>query len=127
ARQLNADVTALLDESQIYRIDHYLGKETVQNILSFRFGNSIFEPLFNQKYIDNIQITVSETLGMEGRRGAYYDTAGALRDMVQNHMLQLLTLIAMEPPSMLDAQSIRDEKVKVLRTLVPLDVEQVAS
>lgn len=98
ARQLNADVTAILDESQIYRIDHYLGKETVQNILSFRFGNAIFEPLFNQKYVDNIQITVAETLGMEGRRGAYYDTAGALRDIVQNHMLQLLCLIAMEPP-----------------------------
>jgi glucose-6-phosphate 1-dehydrogenase len=127
ARALNAAVTKVLDESQIYRIDHYLGKETVQNILSFRFGNSIFEPLFNQKYIDNIQITVSETLGMEGRRGAYYDTAGALRDMVQNHMLQLLTLIAMEPPSMLEAQSIRDEKVKVMRALEPLTRKQVAA
>jgi glucose-6-phosphate 1-dehydrogenase len=85
ARTLNADITAVLDESQIYRTDHYLGKETVQNILSFRFGNSIFEPLFNQKYIDNIQITVAETLGMEGRCGVYYDTSGALRDIVQNH------------------------------------------
>jgi glucose-6-phosphate 1-dehydrogenase len=126
ARKLNADITAILDESQIYRIDHYLGKETVQNILTFRFGNSIFEPLFNQKCVDNIQITVAETLGMEGR-GAYYDKAGALRDMVQNHMLQLLCLIAMEPPAALDAQSIRDEKVKVLRALVPLSRKQVAA
>jgi glucose-6-phosphate 1-dehydrogenase len=127
ARQLNMDVTTLLDESQIYRIDHYLGKETVQNILSFRFGNSIFEPLFNQKYVDNVQLTVAETLGMEGRRGAYYDTAGALRDMVQNHMFQLFCLIAMEPPAALDAQSIRDEKVKVLRALVPLSRKEVAA
>lgn len=127
ARKLNADVTALLDESQIYRIDHYLGKETVQNILSFRFGNSIFEPLFNRKYVENIQLTVAETLGMEGRRGAYYDTAGALRDIVQNHMLQLLCLIAMEPPAALDAQSIRDEKVKVLRAVVPFSREEVAA
>jgi glucose-6-phosphate 1-dehydrogenase len=127
ARKLNAEVTAVLDESQIYRIDHYLGKETVQNILSFRFGNSIFEPLFNQKYVDNVQITVAETLGMEGRRGAYYETAGALRDMVQNHMLQLLSLTAMEPPIALDAQSIRDEKVKVLRLLAPLTTKEVAA
>ena len=127
AQMLNADVTGLLDEGQIYRIDHYLGKETVQNILSFRFGNSIFEPLFSQKYVDNVQITVAETLGMEGRRGAYYDTAGAMRDMVQNHMLQLLCLIAMEPPSALDAQSIRDEKVKALRALIPLSRKEVAA
>ena len=127
ARQLNREVTAVLDESQIYRIDHYLGKETVQNILSFRFGNSIFEPLFNQKYVDNVQITVAETLGMEGRRGAYYEHAGALRDMVQNHMLQLLCLIAMEPPSALEAQSIRDEKVKVMRALLPLTKKEVAA
>ncbi len=123
ARALNVAVTKVLDESQIYRIDHYLGKETVQNILCFRFGNSIFEPLFNQKYVDNVQITVAETLGMEGRRGAYYDTAGTMRDMVQNHMLQLLCLIAMEPPSALDAQAIRDEKVKVLRALDAADAE----
>ncbi len=127
ARKLNADITAILDESQIYRIDHYLGKETVQNILSFRFGNSIFEPLFNQKYVDHIQITVAETLGMEGRRGVYYDQAGALRDIVQNHMLQLLCLIAMEPPSALEAQAIRDEKVKVLRALVPFTLREVAA
>jgi glucose-6-phosphate 1-dehydrogenase len=127
ARELNRIVTDVLDESQIYRIDHYLGKETVQNILSFRFGNAIFEPLFNQKYVDHVQITVGETLGMEGRRGAYYDHAGALRDMVQNHMLQLLCLIAMEPPSALDAQSIRDEKVKVLRTLPSWTPKEVAA
>ena len=126
ARELNATVTSILDESQIYRIDHYLGKETVQNILSFRFGNSIFEPLFNRKYVDHVQITVAETLGMEGRRGAYYDGAGVMRDMVQNHMLQLFCLIAMEPPSKLDAQSIRDEKVKLLRTLLPLTRDEVA-
>jgi len=127
ARQLNSDVTSLLDESQIYRIDHYLGKETVQNILSFRFGNSIFEPLFNQKYVDNVQITVAETLGMEGRRGAYYDTSGAMRDLVQNHMLQLLCLIAMEPPAALEARAIRDEKVKVLRAVLPLSRKEVAA
>jgi glucose-6-phosphate 1-dehydrogenase len=127
ARDLNTAITSAIDESQIYRIDHYLGKETVQNILSFRFGNSIFEPLFNQKYVDNVQITVSETLGMEGRRGAYFDGAGTLRDMVQNHMLQLLCLIAMEPPSALEAQSIRDEKVKVLRTLQLLKRKEVAA
>jgi glucose-6-phosphate 1-dehydrogenase len=127
ARALNAIVGATLDESQVYRIDHYLGKETVQNILSFRFGNSIFEPLFNQKYVDNVQITVAESLGMEGRRGAYYDGAGALRDMVQNHMLQLFCLIAMEPPSALEAQAIRDEKVKVLRALVPMNRKEVAA
>ncbi|HVO32149.1 MAG TPA: glucose-6-phosphate dehydrogenase [bacterium] len=126
ARALSKLVTGVLDESQIYRIDHYLGKETVQNILSFRFGNSIFEPLFSQKYVDNVQITVSETLGMEGKRGAYYDTAGTLRDMVQNHMLQTLTLVAMEPPAQLDSQSIRDEKVKVVRALVPMSPAEVA-
>ena len=126
ARDLSKTVTSVLEESQIYRIDHYLGKETVQNILSFRFGNSMFEPLFNQKYVDNVQITVSETLGMEGKRGAYYDTAGTLRDMVQNHMLQTLTLVAMEPPSSMDSTSIRDEKVKIVRALSPMTAEEVA-
>ena len=127
ARALSSTVTSVLDETQIYRIDHYLGKETVQNILSFRFGNSIFEPLFDRKYVDNIQITVGEALGMEGRRGAYYDTAGTLRDMVQNHILQLLTLITMEPPAALDAQAIRDEKVKVVRALSPFSTKEVAA
>ena len=126
ARALTTAIREVLDESQIYRIDHYLGKETVQNILSFRFGNSIFEPLFNHRYVDSVQITVAETLGMEGGRGAYYDTAGVLRDMVQNHMMQLLCLIAMEPPSALEAQAVRDEKVKVLRALVPMSVNEVA-
>jgi len=126
ARSLNHEITSLLDESQIYRIDHYLGKETVQNILTFRFGNAIFEPLFNRKYVDNIQITVAESLGMEGKRGHYYDKAGALRDMVQNHMMQLLCLIAMEAPSGLEANAIRDEKVKVLRSIMPMTPHQVA-
>ncbi|MDB4976278.1 MAG: glucose-6-phosphate 1-dehydrogenase [Myxococcaceae bacterium] len=126
ARELNKSITAVLDESQIYRIDHYLGKETVQNLFSFRFGNSIFEPLFNQKYVDNVQITVAETLGMENKRGGYYDGAGALRDMVENHLLQLLTIVAMEPPSSLDATSLRDEKVKVLRAIDPMSPQAVS-
>ena len=123
AQELNNEISAVLDESQIYRIDHYLGKETVQNILSFRFGNAIFEPLFNNKYVEHVQITVAESLGMEGKRGAYYDTAGATRDMLQNHMLQLLTLVAMEPPPVLDANSIRGAKGLVLRALQPFTPE----
>ncbi len=110
----------MFDEKQIYRIDHYLGKETVQNILVLRFANSIFEPLFNQRYVDHVQITVAEEEGV-GTRAGYYEQAGALRDMVQNHMLQLLSLVAMEPPHSLDADVIRDEKLEVLQSLRPLD------
>ncbi len=121
ARELNAHIRTVLDESQIFRIDHYLGKETVQNILAVRFGNAIFEPLFSQKYVDHVQITVSETVGMEGRRGDFYDAVGALRDVVQNHALQLLCLVAMEPPARFNARHIRDEKLKVLNSVeVPL-------
>ena len=119
AAELNLGVRAFLDESQIYRIDHYLGKETVQNILGFRLANSIFEPLFNNHYVDHIQITASETVGMESGRGAYYDRAGALRDMVQNHLLQLLCLATMEPPSNLTADAIRGAKVQLLNALLP--------
>lgn len=114
AMALNAALLRYLDESQIYRIDHYLGKETVQNILSFRFANAIFEPVFNRTYVDHIQITASETVGMESGRGGYYDEYGATRDMVTNHLLQLLCLVTMEPPGDLSAEAIRNEKVKVL-------------
>ena len=127
ARELNGVVASALDERQVFRIDHYLGKETVQNILALRFANAIFEPLWNQKYIDHVQITAAEDIGMEGRRGAYYDTAGAIRDMLQNHILQLLALVAMEPPVVMEADAIRDEKVKVLRALRPLTADDVAS
>ena len=116
AKQLNQEIQGAFPESSIYRIDHYLGKETVQNLLYFRFGNSIYEPLWNRRYIDHVQITVAETVSVEGR-GGYYDEAGAVRDMLQNHMMQLLSLLAMEPPASLDAESIRDEKVKVLRSI----------
>jgi len=116
SRQINDAVASAFSEDRIYRIDHYLGKETVQNLLALRFANILFEPLWNAAHIDNVQITVAETVGLEGRVG-YYDGAGALRDMVQNHMLQLLALVAMEPPSNYDATAIRDEKVKVLRSL----------
>jgi glucose-6-phosphate 1-dehydrogenase len=117
ARALSKEVTAVLDESQIYRIDHYLGKETVQNILALRFGNSIFEPLWNRRHIHSVQLTVAEEVGMEGGRGAYYDGAGTIRDMVQNHMMQLLSLVAMEPPVDLSADAVRNEKVKVMQAL----------
>ena len=119
AQHLNDVVAAVFAEENTYRIDHYLGKETAQNIIVTRFGNSIFEPLWNRNYIDHVQITCAENFGMTGGRGAYYDKAGALRDMVQNHLLQLLSLIAMEPPSDLSADAVRDEKVKVLRALRP--------
>ncbi len=118
--ELNRHLQSAFDESQIFCIDHYLGKETVQNILAVRFANAIFEPIWNRRYVDHVQITVSERVGMEGRRGQYYDTAGAARDMLQNHMMQALSLVAMEPPVGMDAHSIRDEKVKVLRAIQPL-------
>ncbi len=117
AEHLNSVVNQTFHEKETYRIDHYLGKETAQNIMVLRFANAIFEPLWNSRYIDHIQITCSEDLGMEGGRGGYYDTAGALRDMVQNHLLQLLSLVAMEPPTDLSADGVRDEKVKVFRSL----------
>lgn len=117
AQALNQVLLNHLDESQIYRIDHYLGKETVQNILSFRFANTIFEPVFNRTYVDHIQITAAETVGMESGRGAFYDQTGAVRDMVVNHLFQLLCMVTMEPPSGLEARSIRNEKMKVLRAL----------
>ena len=117
ALALNRDVSRVLDESQVYRIDHYLGKETVQNILALRFGNSMFEPVWNRRHVESVQITVAEEVGMAGGRGAYYDTSGAIRDMVQNHMMQLLCLVAMEPPVDLSADAVRNEKVKVLQAL----------
>jgi glucose-6-phosphate 1-dehydrogenase len=121
ARALNAQLSAHFDEHQIYRIDHYLGKETVQNLMAIRFANALFEPLWNSRYVDHIQITVAETVGVQGR-GAYYDRAGAMRDMVQNHLMQLLCLTAMEPPARFDADEVRDEKLKVIRALEPLRV-----
>ncbi|MDB5081854.1 MAG: zwf [Chloroflexi bacterium] len=124
ALKLNETIASVFHENQIYRIDHYLGKETVQNILVFRFANSIFEPLWNRQYVDHIQIIVSEELGVEGR-GPYYDESGAIRDMVQNHMMQVLSLICMEPPSNFEANAVRDEKVKVLRAIAPLTPDDV--
>ncbi len=124
ARALNKTLAAVFDESQIYRIDHYLGKETVQNLLVFRFANSIFEPLWNRQYIDHIQITNAETLGVEGR-GSYYETAGALRDMIQNHVFQVTSLIAMEPPASLTANGVRDEKFKAMQSVRPLPADRI--
>ena len=123
AQRLNQVVHAYFDEHQVYRIDHYLGKETAQNILVFRFLNTIYEPVWSRNYIDHVQITVAETVDVE-HRGAYYDRAGVIRDMIQNHLLQLLTLVAMEPPATFDADAIRNEKVKVLQALRPLDLHQ---
>ncbi|WP_407048441.1 glucose-6-phosphate dehydrogenase [Methyloraptor flagellatus] len=124
ANVVNKAVGAVFPEQSIFRIDHYLGKETVQNLMALRFANALFEPIWNAAHIDHVQITVAESLGVEGR-GGYYDTAGALRDMVQNHILQLLCLVAMEPPSSLDANSVRDEKLKVLKALKPIDESNV--
>jgi glucose-6-phosphate 1-dehydrogenase len=124
ARALNEALLRAMREDQIFRIDHYLGKETVQNILVFRFANGIFEPVWNRRYIDHVQITVAEDIGVEGR-GAFYEQAGVLRDVVQNHMFQLLALVAMEPPSSLAAEAVRNEKVKVLEAIRPMQPEEV--
>ncbi|WP_435229933.1 glucose-6-phosphate dehydrogenase [Pseudopelagicola sp. nBUS_20] len=124
AQQLNTELLRNFDEHQIYRIDHYLGKETVQNLMALRFANSLFEPLWNSTHIDHVQITVSESLGVEGR-GEYYDNSGAMRDMVQNHLMQLLCLIAMEPPSRFEPNAVRDEKVKVISALEPVEPDDI--
>ncbi|WP_227268066.1 glucose-6-phosphate dehydrogenase [Roseobacter weihaiensis] len=124
ARALNATLARYFDERQIYRIDHYLGKETVQNLMAVRFGNMLFEPLWNSQFIDHIQITVAETVGVGGR-GEYYDRSGAMRDMVQNHLMQLLCLIAMEPPARFDPDAVRDEKLKVIRALDPVEPHHI--
>ena len=124
ARALNATLAEHFHEGQVYRIDHYLGKETVQNLMAVRFGNMLFEPLWNAQYVDHIQITVAETVGVGGR-GSYYDKSGAMRDMVQNHLMQLLCLIAMEPPSQFEPDAVRDEKVKVIRALDPVAPEEI--
>jgi glucose-6-phosphate 1-dehydrogenase len=126
AKELNKQILKVADEKQIYRIDHYLGKETVQNILAFRFANGIFEPIWNRRYIDHVQISVAETVGVESR-GSYYDQAGALRDMVPNHIMQLITLTAMEPPVSFKADAVRDEQSKILHAIQPLSSEDVLS
>jgi glucose-6-phosphate 1-dehydrogenase len=125
AKDLNDVVLNVFEESQVYRIDHYLGKDTVQNLLVLRFSNGIFEPLWNRNYVDHVQITAAETLGVE-RRGGFYETAGALRDMIQSHVLQLTSLVAVEPPASFDATSVRNEKLKVLQSIRPFDLGMVA-
>lgn len=125
AKELNKIVLNVFEEQQVYRIDHYLGKDTVQNLLVLRFGNGIFEPLWNRNYVDHVQITASETLGVE-RRGGFYETAGALRDMIQSHVLQLTSLVAVEPPASFDATAVRNEKLKVLQSIRPFNLEMVA-
>jgi glucose-6-phosphate 1-dehydrogenase len=125
ARELNKIVLSVFKEKQVYRIDHYLGKDTVQNLLVLRFGNGIFEPLWNRNYVDHVQITAAETLGVE-RRGGFYETAGALRDMIQSHVLQLTSLVAVEPPASFDATAVRNEKLKVLQSIRPFNLEMVA-
>jgi glucose-6-phosphate 1-dehydrogenase len=127
ARRLNQELLAVVREDQVFRIDHFLGKETVQNILALRFQNAIFEPLWNRNHVESVEISVCETVAMEGRRGAYYDGAGALRDMVQNHLMQLLALVAMEPPGSLEAEAIRSEKVQVVRSLRRFSPAEVAT
>ncbi len=126
ARKLDRDLAGLLKETQIYRIDHYLGKETVQNMMVMRFGNGIFEPVWNRRYIDHVQITVAETVGVE-TRGGYYETAGALRDMVPNHIMQLVALAAMEPPNSFDANAVRTEQVKAMQAIAPMKPEEIAN
>ena len=125
AKELNKTVLGVFEEKQVYRIDHYLGKDTVQNLLVLRFGNGIFEPLWNRNYVDHVQITAAETLGVE-RRGGFYETTGALRDMIQSHVLQLTSLVAVEPPASFDATSVRNEKLKVLQSIRPFNLEMVA-
>jgi glucose-6-phosphate 1-dehydrogenase len=125
ARKLNAELLEVFEEPQIFRIDHYLGKETVQNLMALRFANALFEPVWNRNFIDHVQITAAEDIGIGGRAG-YYEGAGALRDLVQNHMLQLLALLAMEPPTAFDADRLRDEKLKVLEAIVPPTVQDVS-
>jgi glucose-6-phosphate 1-dehydrogenase len=125
AQELNHTVLNVFDEAQVYRIDHYLGKDTVQNLLVLRFSNGIFEPLWNRNYVDHVQITAAETLGVE-RRGGFYETAGALRDMIQSHVLQLTSLVAVEPPASFDATALRNEKLKVLQSIRPFDLSMVA-
>ena len=126
ARQLNRELADVFNEDQVYRIDHYLGKETVQNLAVFRFGNGLFEPIWNRRYIDSVQITVAETVGVEGR-GEFYDATGALRDVVQGHGLQLMAIFAMDPPVEFHAEDLRDEKLKVLRGVKPMSPAEVAT